>query len=482
VSNAETLVRTLLNGIEFDDSRLYDLIDALVKDVYDVVNQINPPQTATVFGATGQVISPSPITAFTAIAYPNDLKLLWAAAAILSSYEIRYKPGTGTAADWDTAQTILVTTTLSADINPLTIPLTIGSHTFLIKSLNTLGNYSATAEFLIVTVPQIGFPVVTNSVIGNSVLLYWTVPSSLWAIAYYNVYKNGILQGRVTGTFEAVFEPTGGTFTYVVQAVDIVGNLGQPSLGVTVIVSNPADYILHSVLNSTFSGTKVNCAAKNVGGVDYLLACINAVESFQDHFINNGWANVQDQIDAGFPLYIEPSEVTASYQEVFDFGTIVQSIIVVLDWSEIAIVGDVSTTTCTIEVSDDNITYSAPVTGTSTFAQSVRYVRFTMNFIGADNKSLSFYSNLRCLLNVHYEQDGGQATLNAGDVGGTAVTFNKAFKSVLSIVLTANSTTPIYITYDFAYPINPLTFQAYAFDAVGARATIDVTWLARGIF
>lgn len=478
----ESIVATLLNGIEFDDPRLYDLLNLLSGDFYALLNTLQPPQTTAAFGITGQIIGPPAISGFTATTYGNNLKLTWAAPTNLSTYEIRYKSGTFAITDWNTAQVILTTSTLSADINPLTIPLTVGAHTFFIKSIDSAGVYSTLAAIVILTVPAISAPVITPSVVGNSVLLYWTTPTSLWDIAYYNVYKNTVLQGRVSGTFEAIFEIAGGTISYTVQAVDIVGNLGPQSPVASVQVQQPSDFVLLSTLTSTFSGTKTNCAVEVVSGVTSLLACINTTQQFQDHFITPGWASPQAQVTAGYALFVEPSLTTGSYVEVFDFGSIVSNIIVVLNWNLNIIVGSVGTTTCTIETSTDNITYTAPVTGTTKFATSVRYVRFTMNFVGASDKSLAYFYNLQCLLNVHYEQDGGIITANAGDVGGTVVTFTKAFKSILAIALTANAVVAVFPVYDFAFPLNPTTFKVLVYDAAGVRATASVTWIARGIF
>jgi hypothetical protein len=478
----ESLIASLLNGIEFDDPRLYDLLNALSKDFYTLLNTLQPPSTVTAFGITGQILGPPAVDNFTATTYNNNLKLAWTSSGMLSTYEIRYKVGSYAISDWDTATTILTTSTLSADINPLTIPLLVGTYTFFIKSVDANGVYSTLASIVILDVPAILAPTITCTVVGNSVLLYWTAPTSVWLLDHYNVYKDAVLQGRVSGTFEAIFETTGGTFSYTVEPVDIVGNVGSLSAAVVAVVQNPADFVLQSTLTSTFSGTKTNCQLESIGGVDYLLACIDTAKTFENHFIDNVWTDPQAQVTAGYDLYIEPAETTGSYVEIFDFGSIISNIIVVLNWNTISIVGSVSTGTCTIETSTDAIVWSAATTGTSAFAASVRYVRFTMNFVGADDKSLAYFYNLQCLLNVHYEQDGGIITAISTDAAGTVVTLNKAFKSVISITLTPNSTSPRFAAYDFAFPLNPTTFKVKAYDDAGARVTVDVTWLVRGIF
>lgn len=475
----ESIVATLLNGIEFDDHRLYDLLDALSSDFYELRNTLLPPQTVSAFGITGQIIGPATVTGFTYTVYDNNLKLTWNSVASLYSYEIRYKAGAGTYADWGTATTVLNTTTLSADINPLTIPLTVGSHTFLIKAIDTAGIYSTLATAFVLVVPAISAPVISQKVISNNVLLSWTTPSTTWKLDHYNVYKDSVLQGQVKGTFEAIFELEGGTYSYQVEAVDILDDVSSLSTAAVAQVGDPSDFILYDTLTSTFTGTKTKCASELVSGVSSLLANIDITKSYQSHFDDNTWTSPQDQVDAGYTRYIEPAEATGSYQEIFDFGTTISNVIIVMDWNETPISGSVSVTTSTLEYSTDGVSYSTPSTGYSVFAPGVRYVRWTMNFAGT---GLFYISNLRCILNVHREQDAGSGTAYGADATGTIFTFNKAFLSVDSIDVTPISTTSCKAVVNFTLgSVSPTTFKVLVFDDAGVRLDKDITWIARGV-
>lgn len=214
---------------------------------------------------------------------------------------------------------------------------------------------------------------------------------------------------------------------------------------------------------------------------DVLLACVDTSTTWETHFTSNGWASPQAQITAGYPIYIQPSKLVGSYQEVFDFGSIISNIIVIVNWNATDIIAGVTTASTTLETSVDNITYSAPAVGTSLFAASIRYVRLSMNFVGATDKALALYSNLQCLLNVHREQDGGSANVYAADVGGTTLTFNKAFKALDALAITPIATVQQKAVYDFAFPPNPTTFKVLLYDAAGARVDGFITWVARGI-
>lgn len=259
----ESSVRNLLNGVEFADPRIYSLLDQLIGDFYRLQNQVNPPVSGRVFGTTGVIIAPDTVDSFTAFVYNNNVKLAWVILDGVASYEIRYLPGSWDYTSWDSATILLRTSTSSADINPLTIPLTFGNHTFFIKAVDDSGNFTPNASTVTINVAAIASPVISPTVISNFVLLNWTQPVSTFLIDHYNIYKDASLVGTASGTFESFFETVGGSFTYVVEPVDIVGNVGAQSAGVTLAVSNPVDFTLHDILTSIFNGLKVNTFAFN---------------------------------------------------------------------------------------------------------------------------------------------------------------------------------------------------------------------------
>jgi hypothetical protein len=263
----EGKVRNLAEGIQFDDPRMYDLLDMLIGDVYKAALAINPRPTK-VFGATGSLGTTDVVQGFqaTLINTPSDLRLTWNNLSGADSYEVRYKSGNNDATAWDTATSILTTTTLQADINPTTIPLLYGSHTFLIKAVAINGVQSSIAAYVIANVPVIGGPSLTSTIIDNFVLLKWVAPSSTFHISYYNVYKNGVFLGKMDGTFEAIFETTAGTYTYAVEAIDDVGNVSLQTT-LTASVKSPVDFTFQDIRTSTFTGTRINCAVQVDGGL-----------------------------------------------------------------------------------------------------------------------------------------------------------------------------------------------------------------------
>jgi len=478
--NNESTLLALLSGVEFDDPRLYSLLDLLIRDFYTLENQVNPPSVVSEEDITKKVPVPLDTQGFTATVFPNNIRLTWTIIAGLASFEIRYLQGSHVASEWDDASLLARTSTFQFDVDPVSLPAVYGVHTFFIKTFDTFGNESGTASITTVTIPTISLPIITPVVLGNNVLLYWNTPlNSTFAIAYYNVYRDGGFLGREGGTFKAIFELIGGNYTYSVEAVDIVGNI-SPRTSVVVTVKNPEDFSFYDERVGNLNGTYVN-SRKYVGTTtNHILAIINATETWTDHYVNNAWSTPQNQIDATYPIYCqpEPTAKSGSYTEVFDFGSIISNVIVVATWATLPLAGTIATGNSTLEYSTDNANWSAPFIGTTVYATSVRYVRFKLAFDSTDRHSIALYSNIRVSLNVKRETDGGQFTALATDTNGTLVTYNKVFRKIDSITLTVEAIQPITAIYTNVTTTN---FRGYTFDSTGNRITYLVSWKARGI-
>lgn len=446
----------------------------MAKDLYDLFNQVNPPTAVITLNDGSPIVSLELVTGFSVTVFPRNIRLTWTDQFNSDfTHEIRL------GIDWNTAQILLTTDSFTADLDPIALGVTTGrDYTFQIAHRDNFGNYGPRSIYT-VTIPAITSPVIMATVLSNNVLLSWTVPTSVFDIDHYNVYRNGALYGIVHGTFTAIFEITGGNFTYAIQAVDFIGNTGILSNSVSLTLNAPPDYVQRALQTSTFTGTKSNCAIDLV--TTRLIACINIAETYANHFITNGWSTPQDQVNAGYPLYIEPSINTGYYEEVFDFGSIFTNVIVSTDWNIEVLVGAISIAVA-ISVSNDNITYDAPLTGTSRLGVSLRYAKVRLTFTPTPtDRSLVDLFNFRCALAVHREQDGGTASVLAADVGGTVVNFNKAFKAVDSITLAPVSTILRTAIFDFAFGPNPTSFKILLFNSAGARVNGDVGWDARGI-
>lgn len=461
---SKVTLEQLVQGIQFKDPRLYDLLRGIVTELkklsadVDVLNQADLPSSLNVF--------PDPVLVFTYELRARSVHLAWVQPSLgVVQYEIRK----GTV--WDTADRITITGTLSADVDPLPT----GTTRYLIKSIDSNGTYSVDAAYVDVVVHGPSGVTITTQIIDNNVLLSWTTAASDFEIDYYEVKRGVDVIGRVKATFTVVFEAQGGSYEYSITPYDIAGNAGISNL-VTAEVNQPPDFELTDSYTSTLSGT----LTQTVLFEDAIYACLDDAETWSDYLAAHAWSTIQDEIDAGYPYWAQPTKTTGSYVETHDFGVAYNSVIVNVDWDFNVFAGSVSVA-CSIEGSLDGSTWSTPASGVSAYFTSVRYIRITLSFTSGDDKGLMNLFNLRFLLDVKREVDGGTIEALAADVSGTDVTFNKTFRDIDSITLTPLSTDFCVAVYDFVDVPDPTGFSVYVFDSAGSRVDKTVSWKARGV-
>lgn len=412
----------------------------------------------------------------------GDLKLVWASVAVtsypLARYEVRYGATYGSS-----------TLVGYVDVTAFrTLANWSGSRTWWVTAIDVAGTASIPASVeVVVTAPSA--PSITPEVIDNNVLLRWTDATQTLPLKHYELrrgtaFAGATVIGTVQARFSVVFESSGATVTYWIVGVDSAGNYGVEK-SVTVTVSQPPDFILYDQLTSDYSGTKTNCIINPDNG--NLLVAMNTTETFEEHFqyANGGspsWTTPQDQIDAGFPIYIEPSKTTGQYVEVIDYGTTIPSTSISVSLGSLDIAGSV-TVTPTISVAPDG----SPTEWTDyagvwqTYATAFRYVKITLDFSSSGNDDLLEVTSLVTRLDVKIKRDSETVTLNAGDSGGTTINFNVSFIDIRSITLTAQGTTAIICVVDFTDAPNPTDFKGLAFDTLGIRATTVARWEASGV-
>jgi hypothetical protein len=463
-------VASLIQGRQTADSRLYEAINLLNKQL-ELISRSLDPLARQALDITLGISSLSAPGDFTAYSVKTSVRFTWSAVEGAGSYEVRE----GTA--WDTAFLKFRTVGVQGDIDPLVY----GTYYFLIKTIDPNGNYSLDSEACTFIVPQIAAPVITVSVIDNNVLLYWSEPVSTFKIDYYTVKKAGApTGGRVDGTFTSIFEVVAGTYQYEVTAVDIATNVGETAT-VSAEVATPPDYALQDTRISGLNGTRWQVLRLPIR--PSLLCCWQA-QTWHEHFqVLRSWINIQAQISAGYPIYIQPTAINGWYEEVLDYGAVINNTIVTITWNTVfwtpnaAVNVDVK-----MSVSDDGINYSPVNAGASQYFRSLRYLKFRLEFTAENDTAFIELYNLTISLNVKRENDGGSINAVSTDPGGTTVLFNKAFKDIESITCTTQSPTePFVVIFDFVDIPNPTFFKVFVFDTMGARVSKLIDWKARGI-
>ena len=459
-----TTIRANIAGMQRIDPRTYEAFKLMIDELEELFIQVNPLVAEAAAKPPGDITPDIPLN-FTASILPRSVQFNWSNTPNGVVHELRQ----GTV--WETSTFILRTSSLSANI----LPLLIGSYNYLLKAISTSGTYSpaAASTTVVITGPQA--PSITSAVIDNNVLLKWDTPISDFIVDYYIIDRLGNEVGRAAGTFTTLFEGVAGTYTYGVTAVDIAGNR-SPRGTVDVTVTAPSDYTLEATHTSDLTGTRVNVDL--VGGPQLLAIIVE--ETWEEHWVNNGWNTILDQVNAGFPIYAQPTAFDGYYEEVHDFGLVLEKTVISFTWASRQIVPNISAIS-ELSHSLDGVTFSPVVIGNTTFADALRYVKFKLRFDNIDRRFLALFYNLTISITIKRDLDSGSADFIAADVNGTFVPFNKAFKDVESITITAEGVEDRTATYAFEDVPNPTGFFGFLYDVNGNRVNGRVSWKARGI-
>jgi hypothetical protein len=324
----------------------------------------------------------------------------------------------------------------------------------------------------------------TVQVIDNNVLLNWIRPANhSLPINHYEVFKGDTFAtaenvGEVGGTFIPLFETEAGLFTYWIRGVDTAENFG-PETSIAVQVNPPPDYVLRDIANIDFTqGTHDNTCAIGTALYGPNDSCN---QTWATHFTSEGWTTIQQQINAGFPLYLQPVPVgVATFSKEIDLGTVLPPTIVTLSTNIDIMYGDVAFTQQLSYKQDALDPWTDMTAGqTQVFVNTFRYLKVTLTFESESGRTgLARISELLVRLDVKLKTDSGSVNVTANP---TAVTFGVNFIDVQSITLTPTGTAPKYAVYDFDDSPNPTGFNVYLFDLNGSATTGIVSWTARGV-
>lgn len=357
-----------------------------------------------------------------------------------------------------------------------------GLRRFWVRAFDVAGNPGAVQSVdVLVRLPASVTP--TVEIIDNNLLFRWPDAATTLPVEAYELRKgaswgSGTLVGdNGNGLFAAYFETVAGTYDYWLQARDSAGNLSTPTK-ITAKVSQPPGYLLQGDYNSTFSGTRVNVVLE-----DGVMSLPWASETVQQHFESRGWATVQDQINAGYPFYLQPSASSASYEEVIDYLAPLPLTKIQATLSSTLVRGAV-TITPTISyraTTGDAWTNAAGVS--EVFAAGFRYVKVRYDFAASGGDDLLEVTGLNVKLSSKEISESLLATVSASDVGGTTVPLTVAFYAIKSAQGTYKGTDGRYVVVDWdeGTPY-PTSVKVFLFNtSTGARASGDVSIKVDGV-
>lgn len=367
----------------------------------------------------------------------------------------------------------------------LTVPVTWQGHAvFWVRAIDVAGTAGPWGR-IDVAVQAPGPPVgLRAQVIDNTVLFYWQPPTdgALPVRAYElrrgAAWSDAVVIGEKYGTFTTVEERVGGAFVYWLAAIDVAGNVGPPA-EVAAQVRQPPDYQLQDEHVVQWAGTITNGVV--VDG--RLLLPVDTAETWQAHFDARGWAAPQQQLDAGYPLYIEPSPASGSYAEVIDYGAVLPQLTATIEVAAQTVAAG-ATLAWTVEASADGSNWTLIGTTTpSVSAVDARYLRLTVTVTRGTTRGLVWLTPPVVRLEVKVRRiEGVDVVSNAA--AGRTITFaalNESFVDVRAITVTPRGTAALIPVVDFADTPNPAGFTVYLFNTAGTKVTGGFAWAVSGV-
>ncbi len=425
-------------------------------------------------------VSAPAVVAITATISAENVVLEWGAPAAslpIVGYDLRH------GATWGAATSLGVVSATSFRQKSEWI----GARTYWIAATDSAGNVGTPAS-VSVTITAPSAPVgLQSEVIDNNVLLRWSAPAAgtlpivTYALRRGAAWATAADIGTKSGLFTTVLETAAGTYTYWIAAVDSHGNVGTPA-SIACAVNQPPDYVLRANYVSTFTGTLSSAIVEGAR----LLMLVNTTETFAQHFTNHGWATPQNQIDAGYPLYIQPTVASAYYEETFDYGTVLAANKITVATATNVLAG-AATVNTDISVSADGSSWTTFTGAAQVYGTNFRYVKVRVNATTATS-GLVEMTSLTVRLDSKLQTITGMVSCGSGDSGGTTVyltddrtvTGDKVFIDVDAITLSVAGTTPLIAIYDFVDNTDPLSFKILLYTTAGARASGTASYTVRG--
>lgn len=136
---------------------------------------------------------------------------------------------------------------------------------------------------------------------------------------------------------------------------------------------------------------------------------VDTTETYEGHFTARSWTNPQAQVSAGFTRFIQPVPLTASYEEVIDYGAILPGTQIQVTPTANVVMGTLESL---MSISVKKNWADAWVTTTNTtniYASDFRYIKITVNYTGIGNNDMIVLQKLNVKLALKIRTDSGSA-------------------------------------------------------------------------
>jgi hypothetical protein len=274
-----------------------------------------------------------------------------------------------------------------------------------------------------------------------------------------------------------------GDWVYAVRAVDIAGNVA-PWATILLELQPPDNYFLLDFDEDLIpDGTFTNAVEMDGDGLtltDDWLMPVHA-RSWVDNIEGEGWNSPQDQVDAGFLLYVQPAKVSepATFEWEHDYGATIPTVKLSADVFYTVLDGapTVATLFYVKALAGDAWTLVGPADGSQLVPGGMRYVRIVTTVTPETGRhGLLILTSIQYRLAVQYFTDQGIATTDAS--GLATVDFNYDFTDVRTVQLSPGDADIKFYSYEVATDQDSM--EIFATDETLAPVSGEMSWLVRG--
>ncbi|WP_020675271.1 hypothetical protein [Geopsychrobacter electrodiphilus] len=219
-------------------------------------------------------------------------------------------------------------------------------------------------------------------------------PVKVWGASNLFVVSGGTAPFTWSSTFGTITDLGSGMIN-----LDVSGLAGAGTLIVYDATSKATKRLSITppqVLGATIEGNITNAVIEPPAAV----VPADLTATIASHFDANAWSSPQEQIDAGYPIYLQPSADGSVYSELFDLGQPLPagtSARIEIKYTTLA---GTLTFDPLLEVSTDGISYTGTEGEWTADVSGQRYLRLQLTITANNNSSLAAITSVRIYLNT----------------------------------------------------------------------------------